>query len=515
MLLKFYYRLSNVGVSSQLDHSSARYVTLTNRFGIISGIISFSILVLLFVQIPNVGWSITRILIAISGLLFFSVLLINYYHHFKLSKWIISWLPAFLIVYISISDKIYASELITIKDFFNYRFLLMAATIVPLLVFSTGEIISLLLCLLPSFVGVVLFDYLHRPFNVSFHDFGFIDPDFFLLDVMIALAYFALVGFLLSQRFVTDKFEVRMNLQQDVLKEKNQELRHKNSFINEQNHEITTQSDKLKETNDALIEAKKIIERQKQQLEDQNKNLEAQVQEKTKNLSSVNEELIINNNEMRQFSHTLSHNLKSPVATFQGLLNLVEENGLNPANKELLKYLNESVAKMQEVFMDMNEMLELRNKLYTSTESIKIQKQIDSLHSHFYPELRRNKIDFHCRCNGVESIKTNEKRLNGILFQLVSNAIKFRSAKRKPEVTITLNGNDEYHSLKIRDNGIGIDLDKYGSKLFYPYQQFHSGIAGKGIGLYLAKLQTESLGGKVNINSSVDEFTEVEVLLKK
>ena len=150
MLLKFYYRLSNVGVSSQLDHSSARYVTLTNRFGIISGIISFSILVLLFVQIPNVGWSITRILIAISGLLFFSVLLINYYHHFKLSKWIISWLPAFLIVYISISDKIYASELITIKDFFNYRFLLMAATIVPLLVFSTGEIISLLLCLFRS-----------------------------------------------------------------------------------------------------------------------------------------------------------------------------------------------------------------------------------------------------------------------------------------------------------------------------------------------------------------------------
>jgi len=515
MLASIYNKLSNAGVNSQLGPSAGRYVILTNRFGIISGIVTFIILLLLFVIVREEGWSITRILILITALLFFSVLIFNHYRYYNLSKWIISWLPAILIIYISLTDKIFMPETVTIKDFFNYRFLLMSSTIIPLLVFSTKDIRALLFSLLPSFVGTVFFDHFHRLFGVGFYDFGYADPNFFLLDVMIALAYFTMVGFLLSQRFVTDKVEVKMNLQQNALKEKNQELRHKNSFINEQNHEITAQSDKLKETNDALVDAKKTIELQKYLLEDQNKNLEGQVLDKTKDLSRVNEELIVNNNEMRQFSHTLSHNLKSPVATFQGLLNLIEEEDLNTANIELLKYLKESVGQMQTVFTDMNEMLELRNQLYTSTENVNIQKEIDALHSQFYHELRRSKIKFECKCNGVMTIKTNEKRLNGILYQLISNSIKYRSNSRSPQIIITLNGNDDYHSIKIWDNGIGINMEKYEEKLFYPYQRFDDKTTGKGLGLYLVKLQTESIGGKVKLSSSPDKFTEVEVLLKK
>ena len=78
-----------------------------------------------------------------------------------------------------------------------------------------------------------------------------------------------------------------------------------------------------------------------------------------------------------------------------------------------------------------------------------------------------------------------------------------------------MNGDKNYHAIRVRDNGTGIDLQKYQSKIFYPYQKFHRGIAGKGLGLYLVKLQTEALGGKVNIKSFPDEFTEVEILLQK
>jgi len=515
MLLNIWNILSNSGVNSNLNPSISRYIILTNRFGIISGLISLSILLTLFIGIQDIGWNITRLLILISSLLFSSVVILNRAGFYNLSRWIISWLPAILIFYISITDKIFLTELITIKDFFSYRFLLMSTTIIPLLIFSTREIKILLINLLPSFIGTVFFDHFHKPFGVNFNQFGFNDPYFYILDLVVAFSYFGMVGFLLSQRFVADKFEVKMNQNQHVLQEKNMELLHMNSFINEQNHEITAQTDKLKETNDALSDAKDVIEEQKHLLQSQNRNLEQQVIEKTKDLSRVNEELIINNNEMRQFSHTLSHNLKSPVATFQGLLNLVEEDDLNATNKELLMYLNQSVSQMHMVFSDLNEMLELRNQLYTSTEEIDVQEHIDSLHSHFYPEIVRNNIDFSCNCNGTKSIETNAKRLNGILFQLISNSIKFRSEKRKPEIRLSLNGNGDYHSIKIRDNGLGINLNMYCHKLFYPYQKFHDGIAGKGLGLYLVKLQTESLGGNVKITSQPDEYTEVEVLLKK
>lgn len=515
MLTKLWNELGSAGVHSKLDPSSSRYIILTNRFGIISGLILLIVLNLLLWDTESGGWNATRIVILSTSLLFFSIVLLNRFGHNSFSKWMISWLPTILIVFISISDKVLYPEFITIQDFFSYRFMLLAMTIIPLLIFSTRHIKILLVNLLPSFFGTVFFDDIHKPFGVSFSQFGFEDPYFYLLNVVIALAYFALVGFLLSQRFVTDRFEIKLYEQQQKLLEKNNELNHLNAFVNEQNHETTVQSDRIKGTNERLLEAKHTIEQQQYLLEDQNKNLEKEVLKKTKDLSRVNEELIINNSELRQFSHTLSHNLKSPVATFQGLLNLVDVNDLNIANRELLRYLNQTVDEMQGVFSDLNEMLELRKQLYTSNDNINVQKEIDDLHSHFYHELRRNNISFNCNCNGVENLFTNEKRLNGILFQLISNSIKFRSSKRNPEIILTLNGNDEYHSIKIRDNGLGIDLNKYGSKLFYPYQKFHEGIAGKGLGLYLVKLQAESLGGKVNISSKLDEFTEVEVLLKK
>jgi signal transduction histidine kinase len=140
---------------------------------------------------------------------------------------------------------------------------------------------------------------------------------------------------------------------------------------------------------------------------------------------------------------------------------------------------------------------------------------IDGLHSHFYHELRSNNIQFQYDFNGCKSVRTNEKQLNSILFHLISNSIKFRSEKRKPLIDIKLHGNGAYQSIVVRDNGLGIDMRKYAGKLFFPYQQFHNQSSGKGLGLYLVKLQAESLGGNVRIASEPDLYTEVEVKLKK
>jgi signal transduction histidine kinase len=373
----------------------------------------------------------------------------------------------------------------------------------------------MLINLLPSFICLVFFDVLHRPFGISFHQFGYDEPNFHILDAMIASAYLTVIGFLLNQRRVSDQFEDALYDKQEKLEEKNKELSHMNAFINEQNYEMNTQSEELIQSHEALLEAHYTIESQKKLLEEQNRSLEEQVEEKTRDLSMVNEELLIRNNELRQFSHTLSHNLKSPVATFQGLLNLVDKRDLNESNRELLQYLNESVCKMQQVFSDMNQMLEIRNKLYKSIETVDLQALLDDLHNHFYTELRNNKIDFSYDFNGLKTIRTNHQQINSILYNLISNAIKFRSEKRRPEIDIEIIPNGAYHSFVVKDNGVGIDLEKYSKKLFFPYQQFHNQASGKGLGLYLVRLQAESLGGSVKLCSEPDRYTKVEVKLRK
>jgi signal transduction histidine kinase len=95
----------------------------------------------------------------------------------------------------------------------------------------------------------------------------------------------------------------------------------------------------------------------------------------------------------------------------------------------------------------------------------------------------------------------------------VGNAIKFRDAERNPEIRISCFERDDFLIFKVWDNGFGINLDAHGEKLFKLYKRFNLHTEGKGIGLYLVKLQTELLGGTVEVASEVNAFTEFTISL--
>jgi signal transduction histidine kinase len=69
--------------------------------------------------------------------------------------------------------------------------------------------------------------------------------------------------------------------------------------------------------------------------------------------------------------------------------------------------------------------------------------------------------------------------------------------------------------IRVKDNGVGIDLDQFGDKIFGLYQRFHDHVNGKGIGLYLVKTQVEALNGKIQVQSKVDEGTEFKLVFPK
>ena len=155
-------KLSYTGVSDYLLPSESRYVILVNRFGVITGSVALFSLLILWIAFPGRGLNVPRILLAGSSLLLMSVILFNRKGHYNLAKWIISWLPVFMIMTISISDKLLQPELITISDFYSYRFFLFASTIIPLLIFSTRQMKLIIINLLPTFVCLVFFDFIHR-----------------------------------------------------------------------------------------------------------------------------------------------------------------------------------------------------------------------------------------------------------------------------------------------------------------------------------------------------------------
>ena len=97
---------------------------------------------------------------------------------------------------------------------------------------------------------------------------------------------------------------------------------------------------------------------------------------------------------------------------------------------------------------------------------------------------------------------------------MVSNAIKYRDPIRKPIIQLTSYKEDDFVTITIKDNGLGIDMELFRDKLFTLYKRFHTHVEGKGMGLYLIKTQVESMGGKIEVASEVDKGTTFKVFLK-
>lgn len=103
----------------------------------------------------------------------------------------------------------------------------------------------------------------------------------------------------------------------------------------------------------------------------------------------------------------------------------------------------------------------------------------------------------------LPEIRYSHMQLRSILYNLVSNAIKYASPDRPPRVSIRTFHKDGQTILEVEDNGVGIDLDKHGDKLFQMFKRFHSDHPGSGLGLYAVKQivekTTDRFTSKVNL----------------
>jgi signal transduction histidine kinase len=111
----------------------------------------------------------------------------------------------------------------------------------------------------------------------------------------------------------------------------------------------------------------------------------------------------------------------------------------------------------------------------------------------------------------VENINFPKRYLTSILLNLLTNAIKYRSPQRSLIITIKTHIHKDYTILSFSDNGIGIDMQKFGHKVFGLYQRFHNNIDGKGLGLYIIKSQVDAMDGKVEVESAENEGTTFRI----
>ncbi len=103
---------------------------------------------------------------------------------------------------------------------------------------------------------------------------------------------------------------------------------------------------------------------------------------------------------------------------------------------------------------------------------------------------------------GCSTIRFSEKNLRSVVYNLVSNAFKYRSPERTPQVHIRCASRAEYQVLTVTDNGLGMEEGRL-SQLFSMFKRFHDHVEGSGIGLYMVKKIVENAGGRIEVESQL------------
>jgi signal transduction histidine kinase len=87
---------------------------------------------------------------------------------------------------------------------------------------------------------------------------------------------------------------------------------------------------------------------------------------------------------------------------------------------------------------------------------------------------------------------------------------KIRATDRQPVIEVTTYEDDKFYILEVKDNGLGLDIKQNQDSLFKLYKRFHFHTDGKGLGLYLVKLQCESLGGSIRVESEINRYAKFQ-----
>ncbi len=254
-----------------------------------------------------------------------------------------------------------------------------------------------------------------------------------------------------------------------------------------------------------------------------NSNLEAMVQERTKALNdeintrieaedkliNTNKELSKRNTELDNFVYSVSHDLRAPIASVLGLINLAKKDKDMAMKNVYLEKINNSALQQDNFIREILD--QSRNsRLEIKKEEILFQPLIDETF---------NQLKFATSTGGeVERIITVSQtgvfysdrwRLKVILNNIISNSIRYRNG-RDPVIKVNVEIADKRAIVQIEDNGRGISKDHINNVCQMFYRATDDG-AGSGLGLYIVKETMDKLNGSINIESEEGKGTKVKL----
>lgn len=212
---------------------------------------------------------------------------------------------------------------------------------------------------------------------------------------------------------------------------------------------------------------------------------------------------------LEDFTYIVSHNLRSPVANLAALLNLLKDETDDDMRNMFLEKINIAFENLSTTVMDLTNVVRIRQDTEIPKEELFFQNIVSKHIINLEMQIKETASTITYDFNACDKINYPKIYLESIILNLLTNAIKYRSSKRAPQIIFKSYINDDgMITLTCEDNGMGINLEKYGAKLFGLNKTFHEHPDAKGTGLFITKNQVETMGGTIFAESEVDKGTK-------
>ncbi len=235
------------------------------------------------------------------------------------------------------------------------------------------------------------------------------------------------------------------------------------------------------------------------------------LKQKEKELRDLINVTSLQNKQLINFAHIVSHNLRSHTANFSMLLEFLVNEKDEEEKDKIIRMLTEASDNLLDTLDNLNEVVAISTNVNLEKKPILLNEKIAAAELNLAAFLKKHNAVIVNEVSDDVSIRVIPAYIDSILMNFITNAVKYRDPSRNPVIRLSVKRNEKYTILSIEDNGLGIDLKKYGDKLFGMYKTFHHNSDARGIGLYITKNQIEAMNGKIMVCSEVGKGTTFNI----
>ena len=244
------------------------------------------------------------------------------------------------------------------------------------------------------------------------------------------------------------------------------------------------------------------------------RNMQKDLFRANKQLSKLNKSLVNQNQQLEDFAHITSHNLRAPIANLKALMQMHNASALPQEKEQYLFLLQEVILKIDETLNDLVDVVQIRKNVDVEREPLTFSERLQYVKDVLFADIETSGIQLTTNFERAPILEFPRLYLDSILQNLITNAIRYRTLEHRPRLHLKSWRENGHTILTAEDNGLGIDMERFGHKLFGFRKTFHKNKDAKGIGLFITKTQVEAMGGSIRAESTPGLGTKFIITFK-